>query len=241
MIALSTYHNALSDRLVVCYWPSRSVFTVFSKENTIKFQYVSTEHIFPVLLTDAIFSETHLIRALPKFTLAPLGQNRYDTYFELNFGSGYEIKTVDNDVFTTVYEYKLVPYYNKLISPIESLGVDLLYRYIHKTNPKNALYFHYTDNQISVLAWKNGQFSLANSYAATCDEEVFYYTMLVVEQLELPVDSLYFAFIGSVQQYEAYKNIFDNYLNSLVKCYSEMTDQSLEEFALANFFGHCIL
>lgn len=217
------------------------MFTVFSNENVVKFQYSTEEHAFPLQLSSAIFSETHVIRVLPKFTLAPLGQDSYDTYFELNFGSGYEIKTVDNDVFTTIYHYKFVPYYSKLISPIESLGVDLLFRYVTKTNPKNALYFYCSDNQMCILAWKNGEFFLANNYAVSSDDEVFYFAMLVVEQLDLPADSVYFGFIGAVAQYSSFKNMFANYLQPLAHCYSDVSHHSREELAVAAFFGQCIL
>lgn len=236
-----TYHNALSDRLVVCYFPTQSVFTVYNKDHLAKWQYTAADHTFPNEFADAIFSETHVLRMLPKATLAPLGESDYAPYFKINFGEGYIIGALESELFTIVYENTPIPYNHKLVSAHEKVDLDVFYRYANQKNYRNALYFYHIQNEVSILAWKDGKFVLANRYAADNADELFYYVMLVVEQLELPVPDMHFALAGSKEQHIAYHKLFEKYLAPLHLTNKAEDSEANEVVQLANFLSKCVL
>lgn len=235
------YHNALSDRLVVCHFPSHSVFLVYSKDLLIKWQSKSESHSFPTQFKDAIFSETHLVRVQNKCTLAPLGEEDYSPYFNTNFGSGYSYSTQDSELFTLVYENTPVPYANRLVSTRQAIDIDIFYRFALEKNYANALFFYHSGEEATILAWKDGQFALANRYTADNEDELFYYIMLVVEQLELPAADLHFNMVGTRAQHTTYHSLFQNYLSPLHLSNLEQGSDATVKTQLAYFFGKCVL
>lgn len=241
MSEILPYNNALSDRLVVCYFPSHSIFTVYNKDLLAKWQTSSNTHDFPAELQEAIFSETHVVRVLNKSTLAPLGESEYEAYFNVNFGKGFNIATQDSELFTVVYEDVTIPYSTNLVSARETTDIDVVYRFASQKNYTNALYFYHANDEVTIWAWRDGQFVLANRYAADNEDELFYYVMLVVEQLELPANDIHFALLGTRTQHTAYHSLFQNYLSPLHLSNLEQGSDATIHTKLADFFGKCVL
>jgi hypothetical protein len=238
---MSSYHNALSDRLVVCHFPTCLLFTVYNKDLVQKYQMISPDLSFPDSLADAIFSETHLLRMLNKCTLAPLGEQDYAPYFFVNFGGSYSIATQDSELFTLVYEDTPTDYTRQLVNPRITTDIDITYRFASQGGHANAVYFYHVENEVTILAWKDGKFVLANRYAADNEEELFYYVMLVVDQLELPPTDIHFSVIGTKQQHASYHLLFKKYLSPLYLCNREQVEGTTDTIELAHFFGKCVL
>ena len=238
---MSSYHNALSDRLVVCHFPSCLLFTVYNNNLDLKYQIISRDQSFPVSLADAIFSETHLLRMLNKCTLAPLGEQDYAPYFSINFGGGHSIVTQDSELFALVYEDTPTGYTNQLVNPRITTDIDVLYRFASQGGYANALYFYHAENQVTILAWKEGKFVLANRYTADNEDELFYYVMLVVDQLELSPADIHFSIVGTTQQHVSYHPLFNKYLSPLHLCNSQQVEGSTDSIELAHFFSQCVL
>ncbi|MEN8696004.1 MAG: DUF3822 family protein [Bacteroidia bacterium] len=236
-----TYHNALSDRLVVCHFTSHTQFVVYSKELIIKYQSVTTDGELPPLLVNAIFSETHLVRVADKFTLAPLGEVDYSPYFNLNHREGHNLATEDTELFTVVYNDTPLAVQGQLVGEKLTTDISLTYHYGLSKAHKNALYFYVVDDILTILAWQKGEFILANRYAVANDEELFYYVMLVINQLELSASDLHFELIGSSSQYEQYTGLFKKYVSPLQSRQSAKTSSDDASNVLAQFFGTCVL
>ncbi len=227
--------------MVVCHFPEQSVFSVYSKDVELKWQSVSYEHAFPTALNDAIFSETHLVHALHKSTLAPLGEPEYAPFFEVNFGKGYATATQDSELFTVVYEKTAIAYENSLVSAKHTTDIDVVYRYAAQKNYPNAVYVYHVEDVVTVLAWKDGLFALANRYTADNEDELFYYVMLVVEQLELSAADIHFSLLGTRNQHTSYHKLFQNYLAPLHLGNAEQASDASLHSQLADYFGRCVL
>ena len=238
---MPSYHNALSDRLVICHFSSQSVFTVYNKDLAQKWQVVASNSELPTELKDSIFSETSLIRVGDQFTLAPLAEENYSPYFSINFGANHTIATQDSELFTVVYKNTDIAYANKLVGARLTTDVDVFYRYADQKNYPNALYFYQINDQVTILAWKDGKFMLANRYASDNEDELFYYVMLVVEQLELPAGDIHFSMVGSKEMHSNYHALFKNYLAPLHLSNEGTQIGSSEHEELANFMGTCVL
>ncbi len=94
------------------------------------------------------------------------------------------------------------------------------------------------EHTISLMVWKDGKLLAVNRYTSETKDEVFYYVMLAVEQLELPLDKLYFGCVGSTQEYAGHKVMFQNYLPPLQQCSAQSTNST---DAVAQFFAECVL
>jgi len=225
----------------VSHFPSCILFTVYNKDLEHKYQTISVDRSFPAPLVDAIFSETHVLRMLNKFSLAPLGEHNYSSHFSINFGTDHSIATQDSELFTIVYEDTPAEYTHQLVNPHVTTDIDILYRFASQRGYANGLYFYHVENQVTIQAWKNGQFFLANRYAAENEDELFYYVMLVVDQLELPPADIHFSVIGTKQQHTSYHLLFNKYLSPLHLCNREQVEGTTDTIELAHFFGKCVL
>ncbi len=243
------YHNAVSDQLVVSLFPEFTVYLVYGKDHNLKWIHTTKEVEYPNVLANCIFSTSRLITAFQNFTLAPLGSVNYASFYELNFGNENVLATSNTEEFMEVYKpnerYPIVS--KRLVSDLQHTDIELVYQYASQKSYKDALYFYTYDNKLTVMAWKEGKCFLANRFPADNLDEVFYYIMLVIEQLELPADSLHFESICSKGRHETYHSLFQKYVSPLyLSTLASSTSVAQEEKAkeaetLAQFFAQCVL
>ena len=239
---MSSYHNAVSDKLVVFLYPTCSVFTVFSKDNILKFSSDNgSSSMLPIELQGAIFSTTDTISVAARATLTPLADESYSSYFQANFGQAHqELKYQSTNDFTIVYEATPVTkeLLHEVVNPQEHSDIHLMHTYAAAMRYENAIYYWLYNDTVSLLVWKEGRLVLTNRYKSDTKDEVFYYIMLAVEQLELHADKLHFGFVGSKAEHAVYQVMFQNYLPPLHLC---STGSSTDIDELAQFFAECVL
>ena len=95
---MSTYHNAVSDKLVLFLDSDTSIYQIYSKDNQLKYQLNHHDNSsFPEELSAAIFSSTYLQLVNSKFTLCPLDEEKIDSFFQLNHGIGIDFLFAQNE------------------------------------------------------------------------------------------------------------------------------------------------
>ncbi|MEY2924226.1 MAG: hypothetical protein RLZZ337_774 [Bacteroidota bacterium] len=245
---MANYHNAVSDKLVVSFFTDAVVYNVFAKDNTLKWSHTSSNNELPNDLEHAIFSNTHCICAVHKFVMVPSEGLDAKDAFQLSYGTSSQLKTELIDHVKLAYQCtgfaeaitsKLVNY--KLESDI---GIALAY--FGKKKHSDAIYFYEYQNTVSIFAYKNGSLVFANSYLVTNTDELFYFVMLAVEQLDLPVEDLYVECISTKGKHESLSVLFKNYLPALHLTpiqWAYNTDSNLDKDiqTLSAFFSQCVL
>ncbi|MGB0849979.1 MAG: DUF3822 family protein [Bacteroidia bacterium] len=231
---MSSYHNAVSDQLVVLLYQNECIYKVFGKDNNLKESYSTSIDGFPSELEGAIFSSTKKVSFGQNFTLVPAGETDVESYFNLNFKNEADLKSKVCGDFRIVYPaFSYESALNaKLVNSLSYSDIELVYSHLNIQPIEDGLFFYVINESITVLGWKNGVFHLANRYPATSDEELFYYVMLVKEQLDLNIDKLRFECIGSQNYIEGYNSLFKDYLPTIR---TEISNQygSLEQFLLS--------
>jgi len=89
---MESYHNAVSDKLVVVLFENLTIYQVFKKDNLLKWKTVIHGQVIPKQLKDAIFTSSTLISCNQYFTLAPLQLEDYSNFYSLNFQDSSPIK-----------------------------------------------------------------------------------------------------------------------------------------------------
>tara|TARA_B100000497_G_scaffold35427_1_gene41520 strand:- start:1582 stop:2319 length:738 start_codon:yes stop_codon:yes gene_type:complete len=245
---MTTYHNAVSDKLVLFIDTDSSIYSIYSKDNQLKHQLVfdsdDSDSSFPKELSSAIFSSTNLQIINSKFTLCPLSEDKIDAFFVLNHGSGIDFLTAKNDTFKIGFEKpKLLDVLtDKLVNTNTATDIELLFDHISKKKHSHAIYFYEHKGILSLIAWKDGQFMLSNRYPVANADELFYFVMLVIEQLEIPVQDIHVECIASHDKAEEYKLLFKNYLPPIQQlAFSEETSSKDNTQVLSHFFAQCVL
>jgi hypothetical protein len=83
---------------------------------------------------------------------------------------------------------------------------------------------------------------LSNRYPVANADELFYFVMLVIEQLEIPVQDIHVECIASHDKAEEYKLLFKNYLPPIQQlAFSEETSSKDNTQVLSHFFAQCVL
>lgn len=234
---MSSYHNAVSDQLIVLLYESTCEFKVFGKDNNFKESYTTDTVGFPSELEGAIFSSTKKVSIGSNFTLVPAGETEIDTYFNLNFKTKTDLKSKECGVFKIVYP--LLPNESdldaKLVSAQDYSDIELVYAYLSIQSIEDGLFFYVMEDVVTVLAWKNGVFQLANRYPASNDDELFYYVMLVKEQLDLSHEKLRFEYLGDQKTLDSYRPLFKDYIPAF------RSDISTQYGSLEQFLLSCVL
>lgn len=246
---MESYHNAVSDKLTVVLFENLTIYQVFKKDNLLKWKTVVHGQQLPEQLKDAIFTSTTLISCNENFTLAPLQLENYSNFYSLSFQDSSPIKCFDTEEFVVVAKESssVKEVAKNLVGVQENIDVTLVFAYAADKAKTDSIYFYKQADRLTVLAWKEGKFMLANRYPAENLDEVFYYVMLVVEQLELQAAEIYFETICTKGQYESYYSLFKNYLAPLhispdVLTYqTSATEEDTEASYLAHFFAQCVL
>jgi hypothetical protein len=244
----AAYHNAVSDKLIVTFFTKHVVFQVFGKDHTKKYQEVqdNTDAI-PTTFTEAIFSNTTLVCSGLPFTLVPLQDGEAELHYSLNHGAGQNVRIDETEDFGIAYQAPLayLAASEKLVGVNTFTDIHLIYQYAAQKAHKHALYFYHLEGKVTILAWKQGVFTLANSYAAENTDELFYYVMLVVEQLELNTTELHLECIATKGKHEVYHALFKNFLPSLYLSPATYAlggqDAAHREWELmANYYAQCV-
>ncbi len=71
---------------------------------------------------------------------------------------------------------------------------------VHKGSFSNTLYAHVNETTLDVIVFKNGNFTLYNSFQYNSKEDFLYYILFVSEQLELDILSIQIRLLGSVSE-----------------------------------------
>tara|TARA_B100001059_G_scaffold236483_1_gene287238 strand:- start:586 stop:1314 length:729 start_codon:yes stop_codon:yes gene_type:complete len=240
-----TYHNAVSDKLIIFLDYDSSIYQIYSKDNQLKYRLNHHDiSSFPEELSAAIFSSTYLQLVNSKFALCPLVEEKIDPFFQLNHGTGIDFLTAQNGTFKIGYEkhqsFDLLT--QKLVNTNVATDIELLFEYTSKKTHKHALYFYEHQGILSIIAWRDNVFVLSNRYSVGNTDELFYFVMLVIEQLEIPIQKIYVECIASLDNYEEYKSLFKNYLLSFqhttILDFKSNEDNSK---ILSHFFAQCVL
>ena len=242
---MSAYHNAVSDKLVLFLDSASSTYQIYSKDNQLKHRFVHSDaSSFPEELSSAIFSSTYLQLINCKFTLCPLSEDKIDAFFELNHGTGVDFLTAQNDTFKIGFEKpkSLDTWTDKLVNTTMATDIELLFEYASKKNHSNAIYFYEHQGVLTIIAWKEGAFALSNRYPVANVDELFYFVMLVIEQLEIPIQDIHVACIASLEKFEEYQSLFKNYLPTFQRT-SVAENKANEDHieVLSHFFAQCVL
>jgi hypothetical protein len=247
---MANYHNAVSDKLVVSFFTEHVIYNVYSKENGQKWAAIcSISDSFPKELESSIFSTTHFIVSLTNFTLLPSAEEAEIASYRLNFTLDTQLRTELTEEVAVVYEIpKSAEAVSKqLVNATIESDITLALGNFRKKKSANAIYFYEANNILTVIAVKNGEIHLANRYAVDTMDELFYYVMLVVEQLDLPIDGLYVECTCTKGRHEEYQALFKNYLPilSLTTVYWELksgeNSDNKDIQLLAAFFSQCVL
>lgn len=245
---MSAYHNAVSDKLVLFIDTDSSIYSIYSKDNQLKHQLVidsdDSDFSFPKELSTAIFSSTNLQIINSRFTLCPLSEDKIDAFFTLNHGVGIDFLTAKNDTFKIGFEKPkaLDLLTTKLVNTNTATDIELLFDYTSKKKHSHAIYFYEHKGILSLIVWKDGKFMLSNRYPIANADELFYFVMLVIEQLEIPVQDIRIECIASDDKAEEYKLLFKNYLPLIQQlALSEESSSKDNTQVLSHFFAQCVL
>lgn len=250
MTEQAAYVNAVSDRLIVSLFKTKVVYQVFSKDSLLKWQYVLDQsNTYPDLIKSAIFSSSTLVCSGMPFSLVPLGDSEPGLHFMLNHGISNDVLLQESEIFTIAYG---IPSFfasttPKIVGLQTTSDIHLLYLFLAQKSFNNAVFFYCQADEITIMAWKNGRFTLANRYSNENVDETFYYVMMVIEQLELPPNQLHFECLCTKGMHENYYTIFKDYVSTLHLSTSTASLQPVasaehkEEELLAYFFAQCVL
>lgn len=249
---MATYHNAVSDRLVVSFFPGSIFYFVYSKDNTLKYceiQPISSD--VSNTLANSIFSKTTCISAAQNFVLASLTNSDFEAYYKLNFASFDKLYDDKLEDFTVVHNLTPAIQHNlkKLVNPDIVSDVSLVYRAFLQKGYQNAIYFYTIGNLVTIFCIKEGRLRIANRYPSDDLDELFYYVMLLIEQMEMQAEKIHFECLTSKGRHESYHSLFKNYLPplNLTNVVVDNSFLSLEhhdlksEFLQASFFAQCVL
>ncbi|MBI1306178.1 MAG: DUF3822 family protein [Bacteroidetes bacterium] len=113
------------------------------------------------------------------------------------------------------------------------------YRWVNarfKTIATNIIVSH-RENGILAIVQKDGEFKLCNEYPANNPEEIFFYIMTLVEQLELDPEQTTLSWVGHTSKDQ--KTIFDTFEPYIQKV-NFISDDFLSEYSdLINFYLKC--
>lgn len=238
---MTEYSNALSDRLLVIRIGDTLHYRIYKKDNTLKWQsttFATTK--YPTELDGSIFSDTSIIRLLDDTVLAPLGQPDYTAYHSLSFGPLNSFTHLDSADFSLVYSTtEDTSWHPYLVNPTTLLDLDLLHNYVSRLGHLHALYFYVVQDTLTLLAWKDGAFQIANRYHVANDDEIFYFIMLILEQIELAPENLHFSMIGDKESHRRWHTLFANYVAPLHFTNDHGSGDGTEP--ILDFFVQCVL
>ena len=249
---MASYHNAVSDKLVISFFPGSIYYFVYSKENSLKHcEILPTTADVPQYISNGIFSKTTCISVAQNFVLASLADSDLASYYTLNYPSFDQLKEDKLEDFRVVHNLPTVIQLNSksLVNADIISDVSLVYKGFLQKGYQQAVYFYTIGNTVTIFCIKEGRLRIANRYPADDLDELFYYVMLLIEQMEMQADKIHFECLTSKGRHETYHSLFKNYLPAL-NLTNVITDNSFlplehhdlkSEFIQASFFAQCVL
>ena len=241
---MSSYSNALSDKLVVCSFSDCEIYTVYSKDESRKWTDTRQDNVFPEELSSSIFSVSHHIQVGANFCLSPLDDSmNHKDIFKLNFGSAETLKTKSTDRFEIVYDELPAVNSKNLVGVQESIDIELLYQRLNIYAAEEGVLVVYDNSHITILVKNRGDLVLANRYQIDNLDECFYYVMLAIEQLNLTQETLKIDFVGAVNFFKKFSLIMEGYVqrinnrSDLSISISGLTNKEI----LAQYYSKCVL
>ena len=213
---MAEYTNAVTDQLVLSLFPSKTVYRVYSKTHELKWQTTAESTQLPAQLNDAIFSRTLCVQHLCNSVVLPVDDMDHETHFRLSFGNSPSLIRENQDRYAVVYEplSSIFEIKKHLVRP--HLTSDLAVLLAQLDLSKDQAMYLYPCNQIlTAIVVKDGDLALVNRYPFKNSDEFFYFTMLLVEQLSLPVEHLYVEILANPSVAELYRGLLQNYLPNL--------------------------
>jgi hypothetical protein len=208
---MTNYHNAISDKLIVSNANSGVIVQIYSRDNQLKM----IEHTSDLAILDnLIFNETHYVAVGHDFSLVPSSVEDADSVYRLQFGTDSHVKSDQVDDIKVIYSDNQ-EWAGKLVNSIDHTDIQLFIQYALAKKKNNALYFYQLEQKLRLVCIKDGKLQLANSYTIENNDDLFYFIMLVVEQLEMEAESLYIETVCTKGKHEDYLVLFKNYLPSI--------------------------
>ncbi len=241
---MQAYTNAVSDQLIVSVLPNQTVFQVWNKEGNLKWTASQDTQELPADLQNAIFSTNKLVHIGNAMTLAPLDAQNLQDYYNINHASVADLAHLPTDEFNVVFakDSSTQSLSKQLVGTEEHIDIELIYQHFKDKYSTDAIFFYCLENQLTLLAWKDGQFHLANRFPADNLDELFYYVLLVVEQLDLSVTTLHFECIAATVEFTQYAELFQNYLAPLIRHSTSNTiEEDSTQYLVAHFAAQCVL
>ena len=161
---------------------------------------------------------------------------------QLQFGSTESVSEVLTNelkiVFTNSEDWA-----SKLVNANVHVDIQLYIQYALASQKSNAVYFYESENKLNVVCIKEGKLHLANTYAIENNDDLFYFIMLVVEQLNLEPATLHIETICSKGKHEDYLVLFKNYLPAIRLTDSKaiMHNPVSAQYVVPMFLAECVL
>ena len=104
----------------------------------------------------------------------------------------------------------------------------------HSKDSKDSMYVNVSQKSIDIIIFKQGHFTLFNSFQYNSKEDFLYYILFVAEQLELNNESFQLYFLGNINQDFSTFVLVKEYVKNVN--FIEVDNNSLEESE--HFFPH---
>lgn len=240
---MPSYQNAVTDKLVLLEYPEFSTLCVSSKHSSVKyyksFSNGQIDHELKALLSSSIFASSTIVQCNGSFTLCPNDTNAEDhlQYFQLTTGASVQPRShvLDKD-YTVLFQREGAEWSKLLVEPDVLTDLDILHSYKSGLSMTNAVYFSKLQDQLLIRVYSAQNLLLANRFSISSKDDIFYFIMLAVEQLNIDIQKVHFELIGDEEEYEELKQMFSNYLPMLLKMPMLQLDcSSLSETEQENF------
>ncbi|MFY0645158.1 MAG: DUF3822 family protein [Bacteroidia bacterium] len=251
----SNYQNAVSDKLIVLNQNEQVSVLVSSKNSEPKYYkaFISSEgeHEVKSVLSTSIFESTTVIDVNPDFVLCPIGlsQEEQGKHFQLSYEKSGELLSQPlSQEIDIVYPRQELPFdlASFLVNPISRVDIQLLHEYKSGLQTKNAVYISSIDQQLLIRIYSGQNLLLCNRFDTQNLEEIRYFVLFAVEELNLDISALHFEFLGSQKEYEPLKELFNPHLPMLLKLPGksfdqfDLSSQTIDELADRWFTSICL-
>lgn len=241
---MAAYTNAVSDRLFVFKYPESTSICVCSRGGQPKWyipKYNQEILLDQLGFSGALFSQSYEVDCNGSFSLCPEGvdQEEAQNYFRVtsSVDSALRRSSLGNQIEVLFPDVPVDARLKKLlVQPKQQTDIQLLHEYKKGLSQSNSVYLTLNQNYLIIRAYSAQKLILANRFAVESSDDIFYFVMFALEQLQLDLPKVHFEFIGEDQAYEELKQLFQNYLPMLLHIPNVQLDEDslppeqLEEF-----------
>lgn len=239
---MAEYINAVSDQLVVSLFPHAQYYHIFNNQRELKWGFRSTDLSFPEALNGAIFSKTHCIQHQCRTVLVPVTDRDHPRHFELSYGKSASLIHEDLESLSVVYEplSDVFTMRKSLVNPVITCDVAVLLKQLDQREG-DTLYLFPDQRMLSVLLVRDGVVQLMNRYPIKDQDELFYFVMLVVEQMGVRSESVDVKCACASKDLEHLNDLFRNYLPRLQPTNEPATNDHTTQEVQALYLAQCVL